>query len=756
MTLFSQSRDFVTKNGLITEGTGSVTSSTGNVNAIQSNGGIAAAKNLIVGTTATIYGPLIGYSTSTLSDINARDIYLTGTLFGSLGGNVNTATNLFSGSAGQIPFQSGFSQTAFAGPGNTGSVLVSQGPSISGPTFQNTLTLSGTTSATSTQSGAFQVVGGVGVGGNLFASGVHTPAGYTTLPLTYDVSGDKIHANSAINIGTGTGGTIYFGDGITPAVISGSPTTFGHIRAYFNNDPTNDQLFYGTRDGLIVGDGTTPDAQLDVRGTTKISGQTTITNVTSSTSIDTGALVVYGGVSIQKQLRVLDKIYGVSTGSDFSSTTTNITGGASGSLLIQSTSGQTTFIPLGVIGSILSASTSTAIWTPPSAIVAGSAITATNLANGSLGQIPYQTGVGQTNFTGPGNQGEIFVSNGIGAPGFQNTLTLAGTIESTTTQTGALKVAGGVGIGKNLNVGGNADISGYIRINSTLSSVVTATNNSLYISGGAWIGKTLIVEDTAIFQNGITINGTATNVYSTNTVYTDNLLQLHVPPNDTSTTHVWAYDDGKDIGLVFNYYKLGDKNAFLGFNNFNQYLEWYSNGDESNGVFTGTTYGTFRTGALKLLGGESNAGNTSTGDLQVLGGVGINNNLYVKGTTILGESAANSTVSAYSSNNHLVASFTSNPITNTVQTVLDTFSTSTYRTAKYLIQIVDGSSVHAQEILITHMSGSVYKTEYDIISNNAELGIFDADISSGNCRLLFTAISPTSLVVKVHRTTISL
>ena len=750
MTLFSQSRDFVTKNGLITEGTSSVTSSTGNVNAIQSNGGIAAAKNLIVGTTATIYGPLIGFSTSTFSDINARDVYLSGTLFGSLGGNVNTATNLFSGSTGQIPFQSGFSQTTFAGPGDTGSVLVSQGPSVTGPTFQNTLTLSGVTPATSTQSGAFQVVGGVGVGGLLFASGIHTPDGYTSLPLTYDVSGNKIHANSVVNIGTGTGGAIYFGDGITPAVISGSPTTFGHIRAYFNNDPTNDQLFYGTRDGLVVGDGTTPGAQLDVRGTAKISGQTTITNVTSSTSIDTGALVVYGGVSIQKQLRVSDKIYGVSTGSDFSSTATNITGGGIGSLLIQASSGQTTFIPLGVAGSILSASTSTATWTAPTQIVAGSAITATNLANGLPGQIPYQAGVGQTNFVGPGNQGEILVSNGSNAPLFQNTLTLAGIVESSTTQTGALIVSGGVGIGKNLNVGG------YIRINSTLSSFVTPTNNSLYIAGGAWIGKTLIVEDTAIFQNGITINGTATNVYSTNTVYTDNLLQLHVPPNDTSTNHVWAFDDGKDIGLVFNYYKLGDKNAFLGFNNFNQYLEWYSNGSESSGVFTGTTYGTFRTGALKLLGGESNAGNTSTGDLQVLGGVGINNNLYVKGTTILGESAVNSTVSAYSSNNHLVSSFTSNAITNTMQTVLDTFSTSTYRTAKYLIQIVDGSDVQAQEILITHMSGSVYKTEYDIISNNSELGLFDADISSGNCRLLFTAINPTSLVVKVYRTAITL
>jgi hypothetical protein len=758
---FSQSKDFVTKNGLITEGTSSVTSSTGNVNAIQSDGGIAAAKNLIVGTTATIYGPIETFSTASVLDLLVKDVFVSGTIYGKVAQVVNTATNLALGSTGQIPFQKNPSITGFFGPGQTGTVLVSQGQSNTGPVFQNTLTLSGITDSSSTQTGAFQVLGGAGIGGRLFATEIHTPIGFNTLPTLYDISGNKIHANSAINIGTQSGGAIYFGDEITPAVISGSPTIYGHISAYFNNDLINYQLFYGTKDGLVIGNGTTPTAKIDIRGDAVISGITTITNVTNSTSSFTGALIVFGGVAIQKELRVTEKIYGISTGSDFASrsfTATNIDGGEIGSIPIQTTYGNTTFIPLGPNGYVLTASYNTASWIASSNIASGLAITATNLAAGSPGQIPFQYNVGQTNFFGPGTSGNVLISQGNVATGpiFSNTLTLSGTIESNGTDTGALRVFGGVGIAKNLYVGGNSEILGNIKNNSTLSSIFTASDNSLYIKGGAWIGKTLVVEDTAFFHNGITVNGTATNVYSTNTVYTDNLLQLHVWPNDTLPNNLWEYDDGKDIGLIFNYYKSNNKNAFLGLNNSSQYLEWYSNGNESQGFFTATEYGTFRTGAIKLVGGQANTGNTSTGDLQVLGGVGIHNNLFVEGTTVLGKIASSSMIEAYSSNNHQVVSFTSNPITNSIQTVLDSFSVSTYRTAKYLIQIVDQNFIHAQEILITHMNGFVYKTEYDIISNDNELGTFDADISNGACRLLFKAISPTSLVVKIHRTTLSL
>jgi hypothetical protein len=95
------------------------------------------------------------------------DIHLGGTLYGSfygtLSGSATTATNLYAGSSGQVPYQTGFSQTAFTGPGNSGDVLVSKG--TAGPQFQNTLTLTSSLYSTgTTANNALYVVGGIGAG----------------------------------------------------------------------------------------------------------------------------------------------------------------------------------------------------------------------------------------------------------------------------------------------------------------------------------------------------------------------------------------------------------------------------------------------------------------------------------------------------------------------------------------------------------------------------------------------------------------
>jgi hypothetical protein len=83
--------------------------------------------------------------------------------------NATTATHLSGGVAGQIPYQTAPGVTAFLSTGTAGDVLVSNGSSAA--TYNNTLRLAGATNATSTTTGALQVVGGVGVGGDLFIQG---------------------------------------------------------------------------------------------------------------------------------------------------------------------------------------------------------------------------------------------------------------------------------------------------------------------------------------------------------------------------------------------------------------------------------------------------------------------------------------------------------------------------------------------------------------------------------------------------------
>jgi len=221
--------------------------------------------------------------------------------------------------------------------------------------------------------------------------------------------------------------------------------------------------------------------------------------------------------------------------------------------------------------------------------------------------------------------GDVFTAGDMGITG--DTLT-TGTVEildATTAVTsgggdGALKVAGGVYIGDNLIV------------NSIAFDTGTNTNNALYVAGGAWIDKTLVVGGQVTFQDSVYFNGTATYVLSTNTVYTDNLLQLHVPPGGDINNHTWGGDDGKDIGLIFHYYKGSDQDAFLGFANDTAYLEWYDQGSESNtGTYVGTRYGTFKTGAIVLT-NTTPATNTASGAAIIEGGVGIGGDVYIGGT----------------------------------------------------------------------------------------------------------------------------
>ena len=90
--------------------------------------------------------------------------------------------------------------------------------------------------------------------------------------------------------------------------------------------------------------------------------------------------------------------------------------------------------------------------------------------------------------------------------------------------------------------------------------------------------------------------------------------------------------------------------------------------------------------------------------------------------------------------------------------MLDSFVSDTYRTAKYLVQIVDttGNKIHVEEILLFHDGASVYMNEYAIATNTGELGTFDATFGGGYVTLTFTPnYTPGYMTIKVNRTAIT-
>jgi hypothetical protein len=86
---------------------------------------------------------------------------------------------------------------------------------------------------------------------------------------------------------------------------------------------------------------------------------------------------------------------------------------------------------------------------------------------------------------------------------------------------------------------------------------------------------------------------------------------------------------------------------------------------------------------------------------------------------------------------------------NTSLQPVDTFSATTYRSAKYVISVTDpvNSNYQVTEILLLQDGTTTYTTEYATLLSNSSLATFSSDISSGNVRLLVT---PTVANVQIN------
>ncbi len=94
-------------------------------------------------------------------------------------------------------------------------------------------------------------------------------------------------------------------------------------------------------------------------------------------------------------------------------TATNLAGGTTGSLPYQSASGTTAMLALGTLNYVLTAGAAGPQYVAQSTLTAGKA---TNLDGGAASQIPYQTGAGATAFIANGTAGQVLTSAGAGTP----------------------------------------------------------------------------------------------------------------------------------------------------------------------------------------------------------------------------------------------------------------------------------------------------------------------------------------------------
>ena len=103
---------------------------------------------------------------------------------------------------------------------------------------------------------------------------------------------------------------------------------------------------------------------------------------------------------------------------------------------------------------------------------------------------------------------------------------------------------------------------------------------------------------------------------------------------------------------------------------------------------------------------------------------------------LIGASLTSNTIATINTN----AIYESTAVTTAAATqfTLDSFSTTAYRSAKYLVQISSGSSYELLEMTLIHDGTTVYLSQYGNIKTGATLGVFDATISTGTLSLLAT------------------
>jgi hypothetical protein len=168
---------------------------------------------------------------------------------------------------------------------------------------------------------------------------------------------------------------------------------------------------------------------------------------------------------------------------------TALVGGVAGSIVYQTAPSTTGFTAAGTTGQLLSSNgASTPTWLNQSSIAAGSATTATTatkLASGVAGAIPYQSSPSNTAFTAAGTSGQVLSSNGTSTPTWLSQSALS--VGSATNATNATNVTGGTVSAT------TGDFTGTVTCTNGVIANNLSTGTNLYINNTSTGGRNWII-----------------------------------------------------------------------------------------------------------------------------------------------------------------------------------------------------------------------------------------------------------------------
>lgn len=383
------------------------------------------------------------------------------------------------------------------------------------------------------------------------------------------------------------------------------------------------------------------------------------------------------------------------------------------------------------------------------------------------------------------------------------------TTNSTSTTTGALVVNGGVGIGGNLNVSGyiatsnlyvnggnltNVNIgnitfsnttitttlangtialtptgTGFVNVTSTVAST-NYTNGALVVAGGAGINGNLNVNGAITGTNLIVNGGNLTNVNIgnlaiANTTITTTLVQGNLTLTPTGNALVYLNTNTAvvlPVGTTAEHPTAPPVGSFR-YNTDYDSPEYYNGTDwvQTTSVIDSQTITPDGTSVTYTL-----SRSTSTnGVLVVLNGVVQRPTVAysVSGTQITFTEVPQTTdiidIRFVAPGEAVSADAVANPSAtyiNGTATTIDTYRTSAYRTAKYVVQVSDAANVRYQssEILVTHDGTTPVISVYGTVYTSSNLAGFTATISSGNVLIQATSTG-ANCAVKIQKTYIA-
>jgi hypothetical protein len=349
-----------------------------------------------------------------------------------------TSTNLAGGAANRVAYQTGASTTSFiAAPSTTGTVLGWTGSAfawVSAPAATSTANISG--------GAQYQIPFQSGVGATTFNSDLTYNSATNTFGTTNITAAGAISATGALSANsissatTLSGNTVSSTNTVTAGTSISATTSITGATIVANKaiapSATTGAFSYGTlsyTDTNIFDSYQTSAntyAQRIMQNTN--SGSTASVDYIVSNNLGT-ATSYYGDFGMNSStfsgvgpFQLANAVYLYSTNSDLVVGTKSanalrlVTNDNSADSMTINATGSVAFNgDFGVNNQILTSTGNVTppVWRTPSAIVIG---TATNLAGGVAGAMPYQTAPSTTGFTAAGTAGQYLQSNGTSAP----------------------------------------------------------------------------------------------------------------------------------------------------------------------------------------------------------------------------------------------------------------------------------------------------------------------------------------------------